>query len=220
MPSQVGLGRHQRGALREREDEDEVEEQLERCDPLFLASGRRHPTVLAGRLHGAILARRSRECRTPVRPRGEGASWRTRSSRARTSRPRRAGAIDVVVMHTMEIARAAGRGGDLRTLVPSAGLDGSRRTTASTRDTVIQCVREKDIAWHARGGNTTLDRRRARRLRATDDERTGPTRTRGASSRGPRRSSPTCAGAGGSRCAGSSRTTSSRVGTASPGTSR
>ena len=36
-----GLVRHQRGALRERQNEDEVEEELERSDPLSLPHGRR-----------------------------------------------------------------------------------------------------------------------------------------------------------------------------------
>jgi N-acetyl-anhydromuramyl-L-alanine amidase AmpD len=61
--------------------------------------------------------------------------------------------IDVVVMHTMEIAER-----------PDAAEICARwfRTPASQvsahycvdADGVIQCVREKDIAWHARGGNT------------------------------------------------------------------
>jgi N-acetyl-anhydromuramyl-L-alanine amidase AmpD len=62
-------------------------------------------------------------------------------------------AIDVVVMHTMEIAER-----------PDAAMICARwfRSPASRvsahycvdAGTVIQCVREKDIAWHARGGNT------------------------------------------------------------------
>lgn len=62
-------------------------------------------------------------------------------------------AIDVVVMHTMEIAER-----------PDAAEICARwfRTPVSQvsahycvdADGVIQCVREKDIAWHARGGNT------------------------------------------------------------------
>ena len=63
-------------------------------------------------------------------------------------------AIDVVVIHTMEIGRdvraprARARDGS-RALPPR-----SRRTTASTPTSIVQCVREDDIAWHARGGNT------------------------------------------------------------------
>jgi N-acetyl-anhydromuramyl-L-alanine amidase AmpD len=62
-------------------------------------------------------------------------------------------AIDVVVMHTMEIAER-----------PDAAEICARwfATTVSQvsahycvdSNTVIQCVREKDVAWHARGGNT------------------------------------------------------------------
>ena len=61
--------------------------------------------------------------------------------------------LDVVVMHTMEIAER-----------PDAAMICARwfATTVSKvsahycvdAQTVIQCVREKDIAWHARGGNT------------------------------------------------------------------
>jgi N-acetyl-anhydromuramyl-L-alanine amidase AmpD len=62
-------------------------------------------------------------------------------------------AIGVVVMHTMEISER-----------PDAAEICARwfRTEVSQvsahycvdADSVIQCVREKDIAWHARGGNT------------------------------------------------------------------
>jgi N-acetyl-anhydromuramyl-L-alanine amidase AmpD len=61
--------------------------------------------------------------------------------------------IRVVVMHTMEIAER-----------PDAAMICARwfRTPASQVSahycvdaaTVVRCVREKDIAWHARGGNT------------------------------------------------------------------
>ena len=61
--------------------------------------------------------------------------------------------IDVVVVHTMEIAER-----------PDAAMIcarwfASRVSKVSAHycvdaGTVIQCVREKDIAWHARGGNT------------------------------------------------------------------
>ena len=62
-------------------------------------------------------------------------------------------AIDVVVMHTMEIAERppaaeiCARG--FRTPVSQVSAH-----YCVDADTVIQCVREKDIAWHARGGNT------------------------------------------------------------------
>lgn len=61
--------------------------------------------------------------------------------------------LDVVVMHTMEIAER-----------PDAAMICARWFATSVSkvsahycvdaQTVIQCVREKDIAWHARGGNT------------------------------------------------------------------
>jgi len=61
--------------------------------------------------------------------------------------------FDVVVMHTMEIAER-----------PDAAMICARWFATSVSKvsahycvdakTVIQCVREKDIAWHARGGNT------------------------------------------------------------------
>ena len=42
MPRHVGSCGHQRGALRDGEDEDEIEEQLERADPLALAEHHPH----------------------------------------------------------------------------------------------------------------------------------------------------------------------------------
>ena len=61
--------------------------------------------------------------------------------------------FDVVVMHTMEIAER-----------PDAAMICARWFATSVSkvsahycvdaQTVVQCVREKDVAWHARGGNT------------------------------------------------------------------
>ena len=62
--------------------------------------------------------------------------------------------IGVVVMHTMEIAERPAAA------EICARWFASRVSRVSAHycvdaDTVIQCVREKDIAWHARGGNAT-----------------------------------------------------------------
>lgn len=60
--------------------------------------------------------------------------------------------IDVVVLHTMEIAERADAAAIcarwFRT--PVSKVSAHYCVDAST---VIQCVREKDVAWHARGGN-------------------------------------------------------------------
>ena len=77
---------------------------------------------------------------------------RTHSSKAR-NRPRASGrAIGVVVIHTMEIPERAGAAETCARWFANR-LSRSRRTTASTPTITIQCVREEDIAWHARGGN-------------------------------------------------------------------
>ena len=62
-------------------------------------------------------------------------------------------AIDVVVMHTMEIAE---RPDAAEICARWFGTEASRVSAHYCVDanSVIQCVREKDIAWHARGGNT------------------------------------------------------------------
>ena len=159
MPGRVG--RHQRGALRQREDEDEVEEELERRDPVALAPDGGQARRRDGDSTPAILARESR-CRRPwpsmlarLRPGFREAGAVAYPFVESPNKTRASGrAIDVVVMHTMEIAERRRRGGDLRAVVPEPGVARSRRTTASTPNTVVQCVREKDIAWHARGGNT------------------------------------------------------------------
>ena len=61
--------------------------------------------------------------------------------------------IDVVVMHTMEIAERP----DAAEICARWFRSPVSRVSAHycvDADTVVQCVREKDIAWHARGGNT------------------------------------------------------------------
>ncbi|MDH4347067.1 MAG: N-acetylmuramoyl-L-alanine amidase [Thermoleophilia bacterium] len=61
-------------------------------------------------------------------------------------------AIDVVVMHTMEAAERL----DTAEVVarwfarPDAEVSAHYCVDA---DSIVQCVREQDIAWHARGGN-------------------------------------------------------------------
>jgi N-acetyl-anhydromuramyl-L-alanine amidase AmpD len=62
-------------------------------------------------------------------------------------------AIDVVVMHTMEIAERSDAAEIcarwFRTQVSQVSAH-----YCVDADSVIQCVRETNIAWHARGGNT------------------------------------------------------------------
>ena len=62
-------------------------------------------------------------------------------------------AIDVVVIHTMEISEHADAAAACARWFanPAAEVSAHYCVDAST---VIQCVREQDIAWHARGGNT------------------------------------------------------------------
>ena len=62
--------------------------------------------------------------------------------------------LDVVVMHTMEIAERP----DAAEICARWFKTPVSRVSAHycvDADSVIQCVREKDVAWHARGGNTT-----------------------------------------------------------------
>jgi N-acetyl-anhydromuramyl-L-alanine amidase AmpD len=61
-------------------------------------------------------------------------------------------AIDVVVMHTMEIAERKDAAEICVRWFRSPASQVSAHYCVDS-DTVIQCVREKDIAWHARGGN-------------------------------------------------------------------
>ena len=62
-------------------------------------------------------------------------------------------AIDLVVMHTMEIAERAGAAAICARWFAAPVSKVSAHYCVDAR-TVIQCVREKDVAWHARGGNT------------------------------------------------------------------
>jgi N-acetyl-anhydromuramyl-L-alanine amidase AmpD len=60
--------------------------------------------------------------------------------------------IDVVVMHTMEIAERADAAEICARWFASPASQVSAHYCVDA-GTVIQCVPEKDIAWHARGGN-------------------------------------------------------------------
>ena len=61
--------------------------------------------------------------------------------------------IEVVVMHTMEIAERADAAMICARWFQSRVSQVSAHYCVDAR-TVIQCVREPNIAWHARGGNT------------------------------------------------------------------
>ena len=68
--------------------------------------------------------------------------------------PAKGRAIDVVVMHTMEIAERK----DAAEICARWFAAPASRVSAHycvDANSVVQCVRESDIAWHARGGNTT-----------------------------------------------------------------
>jgi N-acetyl-anhydromuramyl-L-alanine amidase AmpD len=60
--------------------------------------------------------------------------------------------VDVVVMHTMEIAERPDAAEICARWFASRASQVSAHYCVDA-GTVIQCVREKDIAWHARGGN-------------------------------------------------------------------
>ncbi len=62
-------------------------------------------------------------------------------------------AIDVVVMHTMEVAERPGAADICARWFASPASQVSAHYCVDA-ESVIRCVREKDIAWHARGGNT------------------------------------------------------------------
>jgi N-acetyl-anhydromuramyl-L-alanine amidase AmpD len=62
-------------------------------------------------------------------------------------------AIDVVVIHTMEVAETSGVASAVAHWFASPASKVSAHYCVDA-DTVIQCVREEDVAWHARGGNT------------------------------------------------------------------
>ena len=61
-------------------------------------------------------------------------------------------AIGVVVIHTMEIAELAGAAGVCARWFENPASEVSAHYCVDA-GTTIQCVREEDIAWHARGGN-------------------------------------------------------------------
>ena len=62
--------------------------------------------------------------------------------------------IDVVVMHTMEIRERNDAAEICARWFRTKASQVSAHYCVDS-NTVVQCVREKDIAWHARGGNTT-----------------------------------------------------------------
>ena len=66
----------------------------------------------------------------------------------RASRP-----LDVVVMHTMEIAERDDAAAICARWFATEASQVSAHYCVDAK-TVIQCVREHNIAWHARGGNT------------------------------------------------------------------
>ena len=60
--------------------------------------------------------------------------------------------IDVVVIHTMEISERADAAEICARWFQSPISEVSAHYCVDA-DSVVQCVRERDIAWHARGGN-------------------------------------------------------------------
>jgi N-acetyl-anhydromuramyl-L-alanine amidase AmpD len=61
-------------------------------------------------------------------------------------------AIGVVVIHTMEIAERAGAAEACAQWFANPASEVSAHYCVDA-DSIVQCVREEDIAWHARGGN-------------------------------------------------------------------
>lgn len=62
-------------------------------------------------------------------------------------------AVRVVVIHTMEIAERDGAAELCARWFQNPVSEVSAHYCVDA-DTVVQCVRDEDIAWHARGGNT------------------------------------------------------------------
>ena len=60
--------------------------------------------------------------------------------------------IGVVVIHTMEIAERAGAAEICARWFENPASEVSAHYCVDA-DSIVQCVREEDIAWHARGGN-------------------------------------------------------------------
>lgn len=63
-------------------------------------------------------------------------------------------AIDVIVIHTMEIGERVGAARICSRWFESPASEVSAHYCVDAEE-VIRCVDESDIAWHARGGNTT-----------------------------------------------------------------
>src|SRR4029078_10424839 len=61
--------------------------------------------------------------------------------------------IDVVVIHTRQISERADAAEICARWFQSPVSEVSAHYCVDA-DSVVQCVREKDVAWHARGGNT------------------------------------------------------------------
>jgi N-acetyl-anhydromuramyl-L-alanine amidase AmpD len=62
--------------------------------------------------------------------------------------------IDVVVIHTMEVAERKGAAESCARWFADPAAEVSAHYCVDA-DTVIQCVPEEHVAWHARGGNTS-----------------------------------------------------------------
>jgi N-acetyl-anhydromuramyl-L-alanine amidase AmpD len=62
-------------------------------------------------------------------------------------------AIGVVVIHTMEVAETSSAAEVCARWFQNPASEVSAHYCVDA-DSVVQCVREDDIAWHARGGNT------------------------------------------------------------------
>lgn len=60
--------------------------------------------------------------------------------------------IDVVVIHTMEVAETRGAAEAVARWFASPEAEVAAHYCVDS-DSVVQCVREEDVAWHARGGN-------------------------------------------------------------------
>ena len=119
-----------------------------------------------------ILARRCARMRTPFGQAREGASWRTRSSRARTSRPRRGARSTSSVMHTMEIRERPDAAEICARWFASAGVAGLGALLR--RCELGRPVRPGEGHRLARARRQhELHRRRARRLRPPDESGVG-----------------------------------------------
>ena len=68
--------------------------------------------------------------------------------------PRGERSVTVVVVHTMEAAERAGAAAACAGWFANPAAEVSAHYCVDA-ETTIQCVRENDIAWHARGGNAS-----------------------------------------------------------------